>query len=77
MAESTAVTAPLLTSRFHRAFAVAYEAHAVQLRKGTRIPYPSAVGGGTGQPVPETSPGTAYRTHSARPSFDGPVGPVS
>jgi (p)ppGpp synthase/HD superfamily hydrolase len=39
MAESTAVTAPLLTSRFQRAFAVACEVHAAQLRKGTRIPY--------------------------------------
>ena len=39
MAESTAAAAPLLTARFQRAFAVACEVHAAQLRKGTRIPY--------------------------------------
>jgi (p)ppGpp synthase/HD superfamily hydrolase len=39
MAESTAATAPLLTGRFQRAFTVACEVHAAQLRKGTRIPY--------------------------------------
>ena len=31
--------APLLTERFQRAFSVASEVHATQLRKGTRIPY--------------------------------------
>jgi GTP pyrophosphokinase len=40
MAEST-VTAPLLTQRFQRAFMVASEIHARQLRKGTAIPYMS------------------------------------
>lgn len=40
MTESTTqATVPLLTGRFQRAFAVACEVHAVQLRKGTRIPY--------------------------------------
>ena len=39
MAESTAPAAPVLTGRFERAFAVAREVHAGQLRKGTRIPY--------------------------------------
>jgi (p)ppGpp synthase/HD superfamily hydrolase len=39
MAESTTAAAPLLTGRFQRAFAVACEVHAEQLRKGTRIPY--------------------------------------
>jgi (p)ppGpp synthase/HD superfamily hydrolase len=39
MAESAAAAAPLLTGRFQRAFAVACEVHAAQLRKGTRIPY--------------------------------------
>ncbi len=39
MAESAAAAAPLLTARFQRAFAVACEAHAAQLRKGTAIPY--------------------------------------
>jgi serine/threonine protein kinase len=39
MAESTVAAAPLLTGRFQRAFAVACEVHAAQLRKGTRIPY--------------------------------------
>ena len=39
MAESTTAAAPLLTGRFQRAFAVACEVHATQLRKGTRIPY--------------------------------------
>jgi (p)ppGpp synthase/HD superfamily hydrolase len=38
MAESSA-TAPLLTDRFQRAFALASCVHASQLRKGTRIPY--------------------------------------
>lgn len=32
-------TAPLLTARFQRAFAVASEVHATQVRKGTHIPY--------------------------------------
>jgi GTP pyrophosphokinase len=40
MAESTA-TAPMLTQRFQRAFTVASEIHARQLRKGTAIPYVS------------------------------------
>jgi (p)ppGpp synthase/HD superfamily hydrolase len=31
--------APMLTERFQRAFAIASEIHARQLRKGTRIPY--------------------------------------
>lgn len=39
MAESAAAGAPLLTARFQRAFAVACDVHAGQLRKGTRIPY--------------------------------------
>ena len=39
MAEPTAATAPLLTSRFQQAFGMACEVHAAQLRKGTRIPY--------------------------------------
>ncbi len=39
MAESTTAAAPLLTDRFQRAFAVACEVHAAQLRKGARIPY--------------------------------------
>jgi len=38
MPESTA-TAPMLTERFQRAFAIASEIHALQLRKGTSIPY--------------------------------------
>src|SRR5215469_2697987 len=38
MPESTA-TAPMLTERFQRAFGLASEIHAVQLRKGTNIPY--------------------------------------
>jgi (p)ppGpp synthase/HD superfamily hydrolase len=38
MPESTA-TAPMLTERFQRAFGMASEIHAVQLRKGTRVPY--------------------------------------
>lgn len=33
------VTTPLLTPRFRRAFALASEAHATQVRKGTKIPY--------------------------------------
>jgi (p)ppGpp synthase/HD superfamily hydrolase len=37
-ADSTAA-APVLTGRFQRAFTVACEVHAGQLRKGTRIPY--------------------------------------
>ena len=38
MGESDTTT-PLLTERFQRAFSVASEVHATQLRKGTRIPY--------------------------------------
>jgi GTP pyrophosphokinase len=38
MPESTA-TAPMLTERFQRAFAFASEIHALQLRKGTNVPY--------------------------------------
>src|ERR1700683_3058694 len=38
MPEST-TRAPLLTERFQRAFALASQVHAHQLRKGTRIPY--------------------------------------
>ena len=40
MPESTA-TAPMLTERFQRAFGLASEIHALQLRKGTSIPYVS------------------------------------
>ena len=39
MAESTAAAVPLMTGRFQQAFAMACEVHAVQLRKGTRVPY--------------------------------------
>jgi (p)ppGpp synthase/HD superfamily hydrolase len=35
----TAATLPLLTGRFQRAFALASEVHATQIRKGTSIPY--------------------------------------
>ena len=35
----TTATAPLLTSRFQRAFALASQVHATQLRKGTATPY--------------------------------------
>jgi (p)ppGpp synthase/HD superfamily hydrolase len=35
----SAATAPMLTERFQRAFAMASEIHARQLRKGTSIPY--------------------------------------
>jgi len=38
MPESTAA-APMLTERFQRAFGLASEIHALQLRKGTTIPY--------------------------------------
>jgi (p)ppGpp synthase/HD superfamily hydrolase len=38
MPESTA-SAPLLTGRFQRAFALASDIHATQLRKGTTVPY--------------------------------------
>src|SRR5215469_10422115 len=38
MPESTA-KAPMLTERFQRAFGMASEIHALQLRKGTGIPY--------------------------------------
>lgn len=38
MPESTA-SAPMLTGRFQRAFTLASQIHATQLRKGTRIPY--------------------------------------
>jgi GTP pyrophosphokinase len=38
MPESTAA-APMLTERFQRAFGLASEVHALQLRKGTSIPY--------------------------------------
>jgi (p)ppGpp synthase/HD superfamily hydrolase len=38
MPESTA-SAPLLTSRFQQAFAMASQTHARQLRKGTSVPY--------------------------------------
>lgn len=38
MPEATAST-PMLTSRFHSAFALASEVHAAQVRKGTQIPY--------------------------------------
>lgn len=38
MPQSTA-TAPMLTERFQRAFAMASQIHAHQLRKGTSIPY--------------------------------------
>jgi GTP pyrophosphokinase len=38
MPESTA-TAPMLTERFQRAFGIASEIHALQLRKGTSVPY--------------------------------------
>ena len=42
------VTTPLLTPRFRRAFALASEAHATQVRKGTKIPYLAPhVGGST------------------------------
>ena len=37
MPESTA--APMLTERFQRAFELASEVHALQLRKGTNVPY--------------------------------------
>jgi GTP pyrophosphokinase len=39
----SAATAPMLTERFQRAFAIASEVHARQLRKGTSIPYLSHV----------------------------------
>jgi GTP pyrophosphokinase len=35
----TVATAPLLTDRFQRAFALAGELHATQVRKGTSVPY--------------------------------------
>jgi len=35
----TSTSAPLLTSRFQQAFALASQVHATQLRKGTAIPY--------------------------------------
>ena len=36
---ATSTSAPLLTSRFQHAFALASQVHATQLRKGTTIPY--------------------------------------
>ena len=38
MPESTPMT-PMLTERFQRAFGIASEIHALQLRKGTTVPY--------------------------------------